>query len=48
MSEKVSKIDPEYKNVPYDDVRDELDHLFKRRQLFRMTRGKIQNTAHRK
>lgn len=48
MSEKVAKIDKEYKNVCLDDVREELDHLFKRRQLFKMTRGKITNIAHRK
>ena len=40
--------DANFKNYSLSQIRAELDHLFKLRSMFRMTRGKTSNHAHRK
>ena len=41
-------IDESYKNYTLDEIREDLDHLYKRKSVFKMTRGRITNQAHRK
>ena len=48
LNEKIKKIDSSYNDVSLEEIRDELDHLFKRRQVFRMTKGKTDNKAYKK
>ena len=48
LNDKISHIDSSYSNVSLDEIREELDHLFKRRQVFRMTKGKTTNKAFKK
>lgn len=48
LNDKILKIDSSYNDVSLEEIRDELDHLFKRRQVFRMTKGKTTNKAYKK
>lgn len=46
--QKKRVVDDNYKKYSLEEIREELDHLYKLRNMFRITRGKITNQSYRK